>query len=134
MTMPIDDGYERARAEWARREAEQDRLFADRGAELRRLAVATHPTATRMVAEYDGSGDDGGVQAVRLLAGDAELVVADPLLGHLFDWSEQLVASAIGDGWYNGEGASGTVEVDLVSGKITVHNTYNVPTDETISL
>ncbi|QPI75520.1 DUF6878 family protein [Sphingobium sp. Cam5-1] len=96
---------------------------------------------TRVEIGYDGGGDEGSVGDVTAYAGDAVQDLPTILCDHFaVEWGGGITSRAIqlGDalsafaenaasdhhsGWENGEGAWGTIEIDVASGAVTLtHN------------
>jgi hypothetical protein len=101
--------------------------------------------ATRAVGEYSGSGDDGGfdsvdiegasalpsVECVRIDSrreGDRWVYVTVPDVRPLQDVVEDFLGEYVDShhgGWENGDGASGTVALDVATGVIRIdHESY----------
>lgn len=107
--------------------------------------------ATRVEADYEGSGDDGSINEVSIFKGDsliktsdtitvlAETSMFDPEIGKWVDRGKQEtvpLAEAISDliydwlegenpGWEINDGSSGDFEIDVATGEFSrSHNVY----------
>ncbi len=97
---------------------------------------------TRVEIHYDGSGDEGSVSDVFAFAGDTATDLPDIQCDHVaLEYSGRISTQAMSledavtafadnavcthhSGWENGEGAHGTIEIDVASGAVTLtHNT-----------
>lgn len=97
---------------------------------------------TRVEIHYDGGGDEGSVSDVFAFAGDTATDLPAIQCDHVaLDYSGRIntqamsledALNAFADnavcthycGWENGEGAHGTIEIDVASGAVTLtHNT-----------
>ena len=79
-----------------------------------------------MVAEYDGSGDEGYINAWTCWKGDEEVpeqeISKDVELGKVIEDEICELLGKLPFDWVNNEGGFGTASIDVVTGQVTVDN------------
>ncbi|WP_323810729.1 DUF6878 family protein [Sphingobium baderi] len=114
------------------------------------LPILAEHGITRVEIGYDGGGDEGSVGDVTAYAGNETRDLPSVLCDHFaVEWSGDMMIRAIQledalsafaenaasdhhRGWENGEGAWGTIAIDVASGAVTLtHNSRFVDYDTT---
>lgn len=90
----------------------------------------------RFVIQYYGSGDDGGVQEVdaydteglidlnvrKLPKATAGLQYANNLHDEIIRFADKIISVAGHEGYENGDGGEGTIEIDAINQKVTIQH------------
>lgn len=92
----------------------------------------------RFVIEYYGSGDDGGVQEVnahgatglidlnlrRLPKATPDLQYVNNLHDEVIRFADKIISVAGHEGYENGDGGEGTIEVNAINQKVTIQHNH----------
>jgi len=84
---------------------------------------------TRVHIEYSGGGDSGQVDDVLCFDENDKTMSMDLVDSVCIDYINELFDTHISENiedWYNNEGGSGEVEIDVKTGRITVENHVNI--------
>lgn len=89
------------------------------------IAALEGASVTELIFFYDGEGDEGDVYETEIIRTNEVEDLPRQLLSDLQEWALAAL-ELVYSGWQNGDGARGSIHLDVVTQEITVHHSYRV--------
>lgn len=113
------DYYRATRDRWER-EAQD---LMDQAKKAFFAEIARYPLVVTVEATYDGSNDEGQIDAIAYRDAAGTEIAVDATMEQAAEAFIDLAIDAVaGDGWDNGDGAQGEVTIDVATRKTVVVN------------